>query len=74
MRDSNVKKIRIFRSKSVRHEIIVDLNAIKKGRGEDLVLEPYDIIEVPPKRDVHRNFLFGSVAFDQSQLPLHVIK
>jgi len=76
LRDSNVKKVRIFRNKfdSTPQEIIVDLNLIKKGRGEDLILEPYDIIEVPPKRSVHRNPLFGSVAFHWSQLSLRVIK
>jgi polysaccharide export outer membrane protein len=49
--DSNMKRVRVFRSKpdSARREIIVDLNLILKG-GEDLILEPFDIVEVPRKR------------------------
>jgi|SRR6185437_2865703 len=70
--DSNIKRVRIFRSKSdsTREEIIVDLNAIKKGREEEFILQPYDIIEVPSKRGARRD---GSVISDQRQLPSRVI-
>src|SRR5258705_2735647 len=76
LRDSNTKRIKIFRCKSdsTREVIIVDLNAIKKGRGEDLLLESYDVIEVTPKRNAPPNRLFVSVASDQRQLPLRVME
>ena len=73
--NSNTKGIKIFRSKSdsTRETIIVDLNAIEKGRCDDPILEPYDIIEVTPKRNMRRRPLMSSVASDQSQLPLCII-
>lgn len=73
--DSDTKRIRIIRQQqeSKYLEIIVDLNAIKKGRGEDLVLEPYDVIDVPPKKGRHGNFLFGPVVLDAAQFPVRAI-
>ena len=73
--NSNTKGIKIFRSKSdsTRETIIVDLKAIQKGRSDDPVLEPYDIIEVTPKGNMRRHPLISSVASDQRQLPLCII-
>jgi protein involved in polysaccharide export with SLBB domain len=73
LRDSNMKRIRIFRSKSdsTREEIIVDFNAIKKGRAEDVLLQPFDIIEVPSKRGGAQPN--ASVIFDQRQVPSRLI-
>ena len=73
--DSNTKKVRIIRTKpgnSTNQEIIVDLKAIKKQRAEDVVLQPFDIIDVPAKRggDILHN---GPVFFDTRQLPLRII-
>ena len=72
-RDSNTKRVRIIRSKpgdSTMEEIIVDLNAVKKHRAEDVVLQPFDIIDVPAKRGGDR---LGPVYFDTRQFPLRVI-
>ena len=52
-RDSKTDRIRIIRQtlgSSARTEITVDLKAIRKGRAEDPVLQPFDIIEVPEKQ------------------------
>ena len=59
--DGNPKKVRILRHKgrSVREVIIIDLNAIRKHKKIDLVLKPYDVIEVP-ERDGGRRKLFDS--------------
>lgn len=67
LRDSNIKKVRIFRSNSDSTVAIirVDLNAINKHRSEDLILQPYDIIEVPAKGLEHGMSLV--------QFPLRVI-
>jgi len=51
-RDSNSKRIRIFRTDegtSTREVITVDLNKIKKNRAVDLMLQPFDVIEVPDR-------------------------
>ena len=74
--DSNTKRVRIIRTKpgnSTNQEIIVDLKAIKKQRAEDVVLQPFDIIDVTAKRKEHRRPLVGPVIFDTRQLPLRVI-
>ena len=74
--DTDTKRVRIIKSKkpgdSTNQEIIVDLKAIKKQRAEDVVLQPFDIIEVPAKRggDILHN---GPVFFDTRQLPLRII-
>jgi polysaccharide export outer membrane protein len=72
LRDSDMKRIRIYRSRSgsTAKEIIVDLNAIKKGHAEDFILQPYDIIEVLSKRGAHAD---GPVISDQRQLSVRVI-
>ena len=73
LRDSQIKKIRIFRAKpnETNNEIlVVDLNVIKKRRAPDIILQPYDIIEVPSKRTVGH---FIGPGFDVCQLPVRVI-
>ncbi len=53
LRDSNAKKVRIIRGQpgdSTGESLLVDLNAIRKHRAEDIILKPFDIIDVPPKR------------------------
>lgn len=50
--DSKLDRVRVYRQESASQaitEIVVDLKQVKKGLA-DLVLQPYDIIEVPGKR------------------------
>ncbi len=50
--NSRTNKVHIYRAKEGRlgaEDIMVDLNAAKKHRAKDPILQPYDIIDVPPK-------------------------
>ena len=52
--DAKTSDVRIYRNKpgSSKQEIVrVDLAAIKKQKAEDILLQPYDIIEVPRASD-----------------------
>jgi polysaccharide export outer membrane protein len=53
--DGVINRVRIIRPNpygdSAATEIVVDLKAIRKGRAKDVVLQPYDIVEVPGKRE-----------------------
>jgi polysaccharide export outer membrane protein len=52
--DGVAKDVRIYRSKlgSTKQDVVrVDFNAVKKKKAEDVVLEAYDIIEVPKASD-----------------------
>jgi polysaccharide biosynthesis/export protein len=55
--DAMIERVRIIRvspvGDSITSEIVVDLKAIKKGRAKDVVLQPYDIVEVPGKGGGH---------------------
>lgn len=54
---SNVKEIKIFRQQpgsTTQEIIVVDLSAIKRDRRRDLILQPYDIVEVSPvQAEIH---------------------
>jgi protein involved in polysaccharide export with SLBB domain len=52
--------------------IVVDLKAIKKKRAEDLVLQPYDIVDVPCKSCPRGGDYFGPRT--KTELPLRVIQ
>ena len=77
LRDSNPKKVRIFRQPagSTTFEIIVDLNAINKHRVEDFLLQEYDVIDVTPKQKsgIFRDFISAPLFFDTHELPFRVI-
>ena len=48
--DSLTNRVRIFRGSCSELKVLAfDLKAIKKRRAEDVVIQPYDIIEVPGK-------------------------
>ncbi len=50
--DALIKKVHIYRKKDERIgqlDLLMDLTAIRKNHAKDPVLEPYDIIDVPPK-------------------------
>ncbi|OLE51171.1 MAG: hypothetical protein AUG51_24345 [Acidobacteria bacterium 13_1_20CM_3_53_8] len=54
--------------------IIVDLKAIKKHRAEDVVLQPYDIVEVPSKKYGGGRLLGRGMKTQPPQLPLRIIE
>ena len=70
-------RVRIIRQSSgnaVQQEMIVDLNAIEKKQGEDVVLQPNDIVDVPvsgSKRFL--GSLVGSVGPAVTQMPVRAI-
>jgi protein involved in polysaccharide export with SLBB domain len=53
--DSITKRVHIIRfsreDSTLQTKLTVDLTAIKKGRAEDVALQPYDVVEVPGKGD-----------------------
>ena len=61
---TRTNSIRVYRKKNDRigaEEIKIDLKAIKKHRTADVILQPYDIINVPRKGAFSRGDVF--VAF-----------
>jgi protein involved in polysaccharide export with SLBB domain len=58
--DALIERVKIYRrlygNSSNAEIIVVDLRAIKKKRAEDIVLQPYDIVEVPCKSCRGDNF------------------
>jgi len=75
-RNSNQKRVTIIRNRdenSTRMEITIDLNAIRKHRIEDPLLQPNDIVEVPERHGGDRFTPLGPIMFDSRQLPLRSI-
>ncbi len=75
--DTKHNKIRVLRQapgSATKSEIIVNLDAVKKRRAEDLVLQANDIVEVPTStgKRILRS-LAGVIAPTLSQLPVRVV-
>ena len=52
VRDANEEKVRIYRQKPGQAEpeiVMVNYKAIRQGKEKDVLLQPYDIIEVPKR-------------------------
>jgi polysaccharide export outer membrane protein len=76
-RDTKRDRVRIVRQlpgSTTKHEIYVDLKAIEKRQGEDVALQPNDIVDVPTSagKSLLRS-LMGTVVPMVSQLPTRVI-
>lgn len=54
--DGGMERIRVTQhlTDNKRREIVVDLKAIAKRRAEDILLQPYDIVDVPSKESRKR--------------------
>jgi len=73
---SDTERIRIIRVKSgesAREDIGINLNAIKKHRAEDPVLQPYDIIYVSPSKKSRSIYFFFDSRPLVIQLPSRVV-
>jgi polysaccharide biosynthesis/export protein len=59
---------------SVMKEITVDVQAIRKGRAEDILLQPYDLVIVPPRRGHGSVYSFCPEKLQLStELPLRIV-
>jgi polysaccharide export outer membrane protein len=63
--NAQTSDVRIYRNKagSAEQEIVrVDLSAIKKKKAEDVLLQPYDVVEVPKTSDWNPRFFITGLA------------
>ena len=79
-RDAKTKEVKIYRSKagSSKQEIIVaNFDLIKKGQQKDLILQPYDIVEVGKAKkkisDIIIGILTNSINSTATALPVRVL-
>ena len=76
--ETRTNKIAIYRAQGDRIgalTVIVDLKAIKKHRVPDPVLQPYDIIDVPSKKQIRRGDMIASVDLSpKTKLPTQIIQ
>ena len=76
--DAKSSDVRIYRSKPGSIEppevVRVDLDAIKKGKREDVLLQPYDIVEVPKVSDYSPMKLLKAVAGTVTNLPVQAFQ
>jgi len=83
-RNAKEDKVRIYRQKPgmMKQEVVtVDYKAIKQGKAEDVLLQPYDVIEVPErgKFDAKNipstllNFALGAGSNFATQAPLRIL-
>jgi len=76
MENAKVERIRIIRQEpgsSKKTEILVDLKAIKQRRGEDIALQPNDIVEVPGSKPGFLQRIGRIFMPSVTQLPVRVI-
>lgn len=63
-RDANSSKVRIYRQRpnsTVRDEIVADYKSIKKNKKDDIILQPYDVIEVGESHQFSKGRLFETL-------------
>lgn len=74
-KSDRLKIIRQIPGSTKKMEITVDLEAIRKQKAEDLLLEPNDILSVPVsgKKRLLKTFL-GAIIPSAAQLPVRVIR
>jgi polysaccharide export outer membrane protein len=76
--DTKSSEVKIFRESAdgVSRPLMVDLDAIRKQRAEDVVLQPNDIVEVPSKSGFVRSLkaLVNGIVPSLTALPITVIR
>jgi len=83
-RNAKEEKVRIYRQKPgmMKQEVVtVDYKAIKQGKAQDVLLQPYDVIEVPEKGKFDAknipstllSFALGAGANFATQAPIRIL-
>lgn len=78
-KDAEGQEITVIRRQDYQTKVLkANLEFIKSGEAEDLILEPYDIVDVPQKGKINRNYTklrdeLLDQKIDSSKLPLVII-